>query len=427
MDKTINFIILFLLSVIYCQLISCKSDRNKQATHHENTNINLSNTKNILEYGIPVDSFNVVNGFVKRDQTLGNLLINYGVKMEIVNQLPLTTKDVFDIRHFKAGNRYKAFYTLDSLPKLRYLIYEDTQVDYYIFDFSDSLVIRKEQKKVEAIRKLSEATISTSLWETMQQYNLNPVLALDLSEIFAWTVDFFGLYPGDKFKVYYDELYVDGAPINIGTIFAARFEHRGETYYAFRFSQDSTPSYWDEKGNSLRKSFLKAPLRFSRISSRFSGNRFHPVLKIYRPHTGVDYAAPVGTPVMSIGDGVVIEKGYTFAAGNYLKIRHNSVYTTGYNHFSKFGKGIEKGVRVSQGQIIGYVGQTGYATGSHLDLRFWMNGKPVDPLKIKAPPVEPIKPENLAVFLSFISDSKFKLDSIAPQPVFPENAIGIMN
>jgi murein DD-endopeptidase MepM/ murein hydrolase activator NlpD len=152
----------------------------------------------------------------------------------------------------------------------------------------------------------------------------------------------------------------------------------------------------------------------------------HPVLKIYRPHTGVDYAAPEGTPVMSIGDGTVIEKGYTTAAGNYVKIRHNSVYTTGYNHFSKFGKGIEKGIKVKQGQVIGYVGKTGYATGPHLDMRFWMNGKSVDPLKIKAPPVEPIKPENMEIFISTISQLKSKLDSIAPAPVFPKNAVDFM-
>jgi len=242
-----------------------------------------------------------------------------------------------------------------------------------------------------------------------------------LSDVFAWTVDFFGLYPGDKFRVMYDELMIDSTSIGIGTIYAAWFEHRGEMNYAFRFEQDSAYSYWDEKGNSLKKSFLKAPLRFSRISSRYSGSRMHPVLKIYRPHTGVDYAAPAGTPVVAIGDGAVVEKGYNHAAGNFVKIRHNSVYTTGYNHLSRFGKGIEKGVRVKQGDLIGYVGSTGYATGPHLDLRFWMNGKAIDPLKVKSPPVEPIKPENMIRFtferdslLSMLDSTKnFVVDTLA--------------
>ena len=174
-----------------------------------------------------------------------------------------------------------------------------------VFNFNDSLTILNAQKQVVSIRKLNEATISSSLWETIYKLNLNPVLALEMSDVFAWTVDFFGLQKGDKFKIYYDELYVDKTSVGIGTIYAAWFEHRGERFYAYKFTQDSSASYWDEKGNSLRKSFLKAPLHFSRISSRYSGNRFHPVLKIYRPHTGVDYAAPSGTPIMAIGDGFI--------------------------------------------------------------------------------------------------------------------------
>ncbi|MGE0077689.1 MAG: peptidoglycan DD-metalloendopeptidase family protein [Bacteroidales bacterium] len=352
----------------------------------------------LLEYGIPVDSFNVVEGQIRWGQTIGNLLESLNIKNEIVNKLTLISSDTFDSRKVKAGNKYKVFYTKDTSSTVAYLVYGHTAIDFYVFDFTDSLRIYPFQKEVTAVRKIEEAQINSSLWETMKSSGINPVLALDLSDVFAWTVDFFGLYPGDKFKVMYDELFIDSTSIGIGTIYAAWFDHRGEKYFALRFEQDSVDSYWDENGNSLRKSFLKAPLRFSRISSRYSGSRFHPVLKIYRPHTGVDYAAPAGTPVMAIGDGVIIEKGFNSAAGNYVKIRHNSVYTTGYNHLSRFGKGIQKGARVKQSDIIGYVGSTGYATGPHLDLRFWMNGKPVDPLKVKSPPVEPIKAEYLSQF-----------------------------
>jgi murein DD-endopeptidase MepM/ murein hydrolase activator NlpD len=276
------------------------------------------------------------------------------------------------------------------------------------------------QRNITPVTRISEAEVSASLWEAINTYNLNPVLALDLSDVFAWAVDFFGLYKGDKFKVIYDELYVGDNSVGIGTIHAAWFEHRGEKYYAFRYMQDSVWNYWDEEGNSLRKAFLKAPLRFSRISSGFSHSRMHPILKVYRPHTGVDYAAPEGTPVVALGDGVVIGKGYNHAAGNYLKIRHNSVYTTGYNHFSRFGKGIAKGTRVQQGQVIGYVGKTGYATGPHLDMRFWKNGKPVNPLHVKAPPVEPIKEENITLFQESIASYRTKLDSISLRPIFPK-------
>ena len=375
----------------------------------------------ILEYGIPVDSFNIVEGQIRWGQTIGNLLNSLSVKNEIINKLALIGSDTFDSRKVKAGNPYKVFYTKDTSNTVAYLVYGHSAIDFYVFDFRDSLRIYPFQKEVKAVRKIDEAQIKSSLWETMKTSGINPVLALDLSDVFAWTVDFFGLYPGDKFRVMYDELMIDSTSIGIGTIYAAWFEHRGEMNYAFRFEQDSAYSYWDEKGNSLKKSFLKAPLRFSRISSRYSGSRMHPVLKIYRPHTGVDYAAPAGTPVVAIGDGAVIEKGFNHAAGNFVKIRHNSVYTTGYNHLSRFGKGIEKGVRVKQGDLIGYVGSTGYATGPHLDLRFWMNGKAIDPLKVKSPPVEPIKPENMTRFtierdslLSMLDSTKtFVVDTLA--------------
>ena len=381
------------------------------------------NSKAIYEYGIPVDSFNVVKGRIRSNQTLGNLLVDLNANADVIRKLPIYTKGKFDLKQVKAGNTYKAFLTQNSSAKLVYLVYEKSPVEFVVFNFKDSLTIQNDQKQVTSVRRLSEATISNSLWETIYHLNLNPNLALDLSDIYAWTVDFFGLQKGDGFKVLYDERYVDNKSVGIGTIYAAWFEHKGERFYAYLFTQDSTASYWDEKGNSLRKSFLKAPLHFSRISSRFSGNRFHPVLKIYRPHTGVDYAAPAGTPVMAIGDGFIVEKGYNGASGNYVKIRHNSVYTTGYLHFSRFGTGIANGVHVKQGQIIGYVGQTGYATGPHLDMRFWMNGKPIDPLKVKAPPVEPIKKGVLNTYLSFIKTLGTKLDSIPLKPVFPESAV----
>lgn len=414
-------ILAIILSIISLALVVIHSGLNPAGVKTETASTldHPSANGNIYEYGIPVDSFETVKGTIRSNQTLGSLLFGFNAGEKAVGQLASIPREVFDLRKVKAGNAYEAFLTRDSSSKLVYLVYQQSPVDYYVFRFADTLRVWPYRKEVVAKRRLSEAVISTSLWETMYQLNLNPVLALDLSEVFAWTVDFFGIYKGDRFKVLYDELYVDSVSVGIGTIHAAWFEHRGERYYAYRFTQDSTASYWDENGNSLRKSFLKAPLRFSRISSRFSGRRLHPVLKIYRPHTGVDYAAPAGTPVMAIGDGVVIEKGYTGSAGNYVKIRHNSVYTTGYNHFSAFGRGIQKGVTVKQGQIIGYVGQTGYATGPHLDMRFWMNGKPVDPLKVKAPPVEPVRPENMEAFKTVVQTLQAKLDSLAPLPILP--------
>lgn len=375
--------------------------------------------EDMLKYGIPIDSFNIETYSVKRNQTIGNIFIQHDVSTSHFRELTKCAKGVFDIRSIKAGNPYKVFTTKDSAGVIKYLVYEHSQVDYVVFDFTNSLRITTGQHKIIPVTRISEAEITESLWGAMQDYNLNPILALDLSDIFAWAVDFFGLYKKDKFKAIYDELYVDDKSIGIGTIYAAWFEHRGEKYYAFRYMQDSIWSYWDEQGNSLRKAFLKAPLRFSRISSKFSYNRLHPILKVYRPHTGVDYAAPEGTPVVALGDGVISHKGYNKAAGYYVRIKHNSVYSTGYNHFSRYGKGIAKGARVKQGQVIGYVGKTGYATGPHLDMRFWKNGKPIDPLKVEAPPVEPIKDDNREDFTSKIAPLKVRLDSLSLRPVLP--------
>lgn len=223
--------------------------------------------------------------------------------------------------------------------------------------------------------------------------NASPELAIKLSQIFAWQIDFYHLQPGDNFKVIYEELLVDSALYGIGKIKGAYFSQNGKEFYAIPFVQDSVHQYFDEDGNSLRKAFLKAPLEFGRISSRYSRSRLHPVLKVRRPHLGVDYAAPVGTPVRSTGDGIVVGAGYSKGNGRFVKIRHNSVYTTMYLHLSRFAKGINKGTNVRQGEVIGYVGSTGLSTGPHLDYRFYVNGKPVDPLRVEVPPSHPVNEE----------------------------------
>ena len=283
-----------------------------------------------------------------------------------------------------------------NASKPDYFIYEINPVDYVVYDLSDSLRIYKEKKPIETLVKSASGVITSSLWNTLEAQALDYNLALTLSEIYAWSIDFYGLQKGDKFRVIYEENFVYGKSIGIGRIFAAQFVHNKEDFYAFRFTQNNEEAYFDDKGKSLKKAFLKAPLKFNRISSQFSNARFHPVLKIYRPHHGVDYAAPTGTPVMSIADGTVIGKGYQAAGGgNFVKIKHNAVYTTSYMHLSKFGEGISTGVRVRQGQIIGYVGTTGLSSGPHLDFRVFFNGSPINPLTVKSPPTEPITEKNM--------------------------------
>jgi len=255
-----------------------------------------------------------------------------------------------------------------------------------------------KQKEVITKQKTATGRIESSLWQTMMDNDINPTVALELSEIYAWTIDFFGLQPEDSFSIIYDESYVDTISIGIGEVHAAYFKHGGKDLYAIPFMQDSILSFFDTEGNSLRRAFLKAPLKFNRISSRYSSGRLHPILRIVRPHYGVDYTAPSGTPVYSIGDGRVTSTTYDSGSGNIVKITHNSVYSTAYMHLRAFAQGIKAGVYLKQGDIIGYVGSTGLSTGPHLDFRVYMYGSPIDPLKMESPPVDPVKPQYMAEF-----------------------------
>jgi murein DD-endopeptidase MepM/ murein hydrolase activator NlpD len=351
-------------------------------------------------YGIPVDSFQIRYNIVKRNQMLLNILSEYHLPDGAVAGLITNEHKAFDLRKIRAGNNYTVFLDKDSLSTLRYLVYEHTPIEYVLFAFSDSVTIELGQKEVQQKQLSARGSIHTSLWNAMIDQGINPLLANELSEIYAWSIDFFGLQPADSFSVVYDEQYVDTIPVGLGRIHAAYFRHAGNDFYAIPFNQDQVESYFDLDGLSLRKAFLKAPLRYSRISSRYSHSRMHPILKIRRPHHGVDYSAPAGTPVQAIGDGKVLEArmGYNRGGGNMIKIRHNSVYTTAYLHLSGFAKGIKQGVYVHQGDVIGYVGSTGLSTGPHLDFRFYQNGKAIDPLKVEAPPVDPVREENRSAF-----------------------------
>jgi murein DD-endopeptidase MepM/ murein hydrolase activator NlpD len=365
------------------------------------------------EYGFPVDSFYIVPGTVRRDQTLSTILQEYGVDGRAIHNLAEASRGVFDLRKIRRGKPYKVFCSTDSSHIVQYFVYEHTPIDYVIFSLHDSIYAQRHAKEVIVQSKQTSAVISSSLWNAMLDNDLDPMLAFELSEIYAWTIDFFGLQKGDRFTVDYEEHYVDSTYIGLGQIHGAYFNHANHDFYAIPFVQDGVESFYDQEGNSLRKAFLKAPLRYSRISSRYSHSRLHPILKIRRPHLGVDYAAPVGTPVLAIGDGKVIKTGYSKGNGNMVKIQHNSVYATAYLHLSRYGKGVKIGAYVKQGDIIGYVGNTGLSTGPHLDFRFYKNGHPVDPLKVKAPPVEPVKQENLLTYDSIRLLTIRKLDQIA--------------
>ncbi len=357
-----------------------------------------------IVYGIDVDSLSVVRGTVHKNEFLSEILLKFNIDYSDIDYIARHTKDVFDVRKIVAGNSYTVISTSDSIQKTLYFAYDITPSKYVLYNFSNPIVATLGEKKIVTIVDSTSGVINSSLWNAMVDAHADPNLANSLSEIYAWTIDFFGLQKGDTYKVIYEKQYVDSTYIGLKNVLASMLYHGSDSNYAFYFVQNGVGDYFDEKGNSLERTFLKAPLRYTRISSRFSNSRLHPVLKIRRPHHGVDYAAPTGTPVHTVGDGTVIKKGYQRrGGGNYLKIKHNGTYTTTYMHLNGFAKGIKVGVHVKQGQLIGYVGSTGLATGPHLDFRFFKNGIPVDPLKIESPPSLPIDSANLVAFDSVVN------------------------
>jgi murein DD-endopeptidase MepM/ murein hydrolase activator NlpD len=392
--------------IFICNSIGCSDSESKISA--EQIQKQQPNT-----FGFYSDSLTHQTYSVLKNETLSDILINLGVPASDILSIVDNAKLVLDVRKIVAGNLYHAYTYDDSTNTLVYFVYEKTPRQFIVFDLRDTINVYESEKEVILKENSKSAIIDQSLYMSLMNSEASPELAIKLSQIFAWQIDFYHLQKGDYFKVIYDELYVDDKFFAIGTINAAYFNHNGKDFYAVPFIQDSVFQYFDEEGNSLRKAFLKAPLEFGRISSRYSKSRLHPVLKTRRPHLGVDYAAPVGTPIRTTGDGVVLEAGYNSGSGRFIKIRHNSVYTTMYLHLSRYAKGIKKGTRVQQGQVIGYVGSSGLATGPHLDYRFFVNGSAVDPLKVEVPPSHPIKDELRAQY-EIQKDSVLKLlDKVA--------------
>ena len=343
-----------------------------------------------IKYGLPVDSFYVVESTVETGEHLSSILSSFGVKLGTIDTIAKNAKPVFDVRRIRQGNNYTIFQTPDSTRKVRYFVYENSPILYTVFELFDSLQVYQAEKEVVYKMKTAQGEIQSSLWNAMKSSNIDPIMALKMEDIYAWTVDLFGLQKGDRFRLIYDEIYVDSTSIGINNIYAAQFDYYGKEILAFRFEKNDSTGYYNEKGENLQRQFLKAPLKFSRISSGFSGGRMHPILRIVRPHHGVDYSAPSGTPVMSIGEGTIISKGWAGGGGNTVKVRHNSVYTTIYMHLSRYADGVNQGSRVRQGQVIGYVGSTGLSTGPHLDFRVYKGGIAVNPLTVESPPARPV-------------------------------------
>lgn len=369
------------------------------------------------KFGLPVDSFTVIEKTIGRNEFLANILELYHVDDPTIALLALKSKGVFDIRNIRAGNQYTVFCTKDSLQKALYFVYQPNAIDYVVYDLRDSISITTGKRTVTTRVLTASGKIESSLYETFKKAGADPGLAMKLADIYAWSIDFYSIHEGDWFKVVYEQQYIKDEPVELGTIRSAVFSHDNEPFYAFYFQPDSTQpgEYYDEQGKTLRRFFLKAPLKFSHITSRFTMRRFHPVQKRWKAHLGTDYAASTGTPIIATGNGVVTESAFSRFNGNYVKIRHNNTYTTQYLHMSR--RAAKRGQHVRQGQVIGYVGSTGLATGPHVCYRFWKNNKQVDPLRQKFPSAEPVSQSAMPVFDQYKQEQTQQLETIRIQDI----------
>jgi murein DD-endopeptidase MepM/ murein hydrolase activator NlpD len=371
----------------------------------------------IEEFGFKLNDYKVVNDTIKSGENFSEILdrhhVQYPKVLEIVNKI----RDTFNVRKIKSGIPYTILAKKDTTQQAQVFIYQHSKVRYTVIDFKDSIPTAYNGKKpVRIEQKTASGVIESSLSEAVEAQGLSSYLWSKMADdIYAWTIDFSRLQPGDKFKIIYEQLYInDTIPVGIGEINATYFEHGGKPFYAFKYVADSVlniPDYFDDEANNLRRQFLKMPVQFSRISSRYNLKRR---IAFYgnkvRPHLGTDYAAPIGTPIMATANGVVTESRRKGGNGNYVKIRHNSTYSTQYLHMSK--RKVKVGDVVKQGDVIGYIGMTGNTSGPHVCYRFWKNGKQVDPLKQKLPAAEPMKEAIKPTYFKFIKPIKEQLDAI---------------
>lgn len=374
----------------------------------------IDSLQHVYQYGVCIDSLDVHEYRMKNGDNPASIFASLGFSALKADSITKASLDILDPTKLRAGMHYYTFTAQDSTANIQYIAFAKSLVDYAVIDLTgDTIQACNFNKPITLKKQYAGGTLNSSLWNVIKASGADPLLALKLSEVYAWQIDFFDVKEGDSFEVLYNVAYIDDTTaLNITSIEGAIFNHQGKDFVAIPFTQDSIFEYFDLEGNSLRKDFLKAPLDFFRITSRFTNARFHPILKRYRAHHGVDYAAPVGTEVKSIGAGTIISKGYAGGGGHTLKVKHNSSYTTSYMHLSRYAKGIEVGSHVQQGQVIGYVGSTGLSTGPHLDFRVYKNGQPINPLQMEAPPSLPVKPELRDSFAIVKQQVLVELDSL---------------
>ena len=406
MSKTFQKVFLiFLLSTF---IISCDK------TNEEEIIVPKAKPK-LVEFGFKIHDFNIVNDTIKSGDTFGSLLEKQNLDGRQVYDIVAKVKDTFDVRSIRIGKLFTILRSKDRTNKIQVLIYQPDRLNFYVIDFRDSIVVYKKAKPLTFKTRTIAGALNGSLSETLQNLKVDPALAPRIAKIYAWSIDFFKLKKGDKFALKFTERYINDTIYDgVDSLKAAFFEYKGKKVYAFPFAPDANikkQQYFDEEGKTLKNFFLKAPLKFVNITSRFAKNRFHPVQLIWKAHKGTDYAAPTGTPIMTTAAGVVEQAGFTTGNGNFVKVKHDKTYSTQYLHMSKIL--VRRGQRVTQGQVIGKVGSTGLATGPHVCYRFWRNGVQVDALRLNLPTSTPMDSKYRQKYMEYMNPLKRELDSVS--------------
>ena len=393
-------------------LVGCNDEEKDQAVNKEVKKEKLPPVEK--EYGFVLNDFEVVKDTIESGDSFGYIMDQNGVDHGKVFEISNTVKDTFNPARITAGKKYMILKAKDSARTPQYFIYENDKINYTVVSIGDSIYAEKKKRPVTIKRKEVSGVIVSSLSEAMEAQGLSNLLVYELSNIYQWSIDFFKLQKGDQFKMVYHEKFIDDSVfVGVEKVDAAVFKHSDKPFYAFRYLNDTIsgkPSFYDEEAKALQSFFLKAPLNYSRISSRYTKRRFHPVQKRWKAHLGTDYAAAYNTPIVSTANGTVIASSYTSGNGNYVKIRHNSKYTTQYLHMTK--RAVRNGQTVKQGDVIGYVGSTGLATGPHVCYRFWVNGKQVDPYRQNLPSAKHIEDEYKDEYFAYIKPLKDELEQI---------------
>lgn len=393
-------------------LISCGDKKSEEKTEPTLTKIVIPER---LAFGFNLNDFTVVDDTIRRGDTFGAILEKQNLGDYLPFEVVEKVRDSFDVRMMRVGKPYTLLQSKDSTKKLQVFIYQPDRLNFYVLDLRDSITVKKVVRPVTIKRRTIAGKLDGSLSQALADARVEASLASRISKIYQWSIDFFKLQKGDKFAITFTERFINDTIYDgVDSLEASFFEYKGKKIYAFPFAQNpgsGKMDYYDDEGKPLKNFFLKAPLKFSRISSRFSPRRFHPVQSVWKAHKGTDYAAPTGTPIMSTAAGVVEKAGYTAGNGNYVKVKHNGTYSTQYLHMSKIL--VRRGQRVTQGQVIGKVGSTGLATGPHVCYRFWKNGVQVDALKLQLPNAMPMENKYKDRYLAQIKPLKQELDSVA--------------